>query len=532
MRAWAAGGISRKLSGPLMLASETAAGASLLLSAWYAICTARVALPDPGATAPYLPVYVGAEQALMAGLVWAALLALALAPVLGYASPLALFLAAAPPWLLALASLATAVVHGRRIVWGLVSALACLEALALAEQVAALLGLRPYGLFAHVERGLRLAASVAALPLLVAMLLLGPFKYLERLLKGEEGGGGSGFELRYLLPAALLAVAVSQAPYLPSVNPSGRMVGVDPASYYPVWLRELRVNFALSHPALRTRPAFVLLLYGLSLALGDYWALRVAQALTFAAFATGTYFFALWLLGKRCSRLAALISPFSYTATVLLHSGYYNNILASSLSLPALALLDRWSKEGGRGRLAAALALYELAVLTHPYSTLFYSIALAGAAVAKLSKRGVALLAVAAVFALQAELQSMGFAESSAAQTVEHYALPLSREWAEGLAFVVYNCAVNAAVDAATWLLALLGLAESGSGLLASIAAASSAVALTAPVSNWSLRWRAIYALPLPAYQALALRDAPLTYKALALLALANYTLGFISNIA
>jgi hypothetical protein len=95
---------------------------------------------------------------------------------------------------------------------------------------------------------------------------------------------------------------------------------------------------------------------------------------------------------------------------------------------------------------------------------------------------------------------------------------------------VVYNCAVNAAVDAATWLLALLGLAESGSGLLASIAAASSAVALLAPVSRWDLRWRAIYALPLPAYQALALRDAPLLVKALAVLALANYALGFIAN--
>jgi hypothetical protein len=206
--------------------------------------------------------------------------------------------------------------------------------------------------------------------------------------------------------------------------------------------------------------------------------------------------------------------------------------MASSLSLPALALLDRWSGEGGRGKLAAALALYELAVLTHPYSTFFYSIALAGAALVKRSKRGVALLAIAAVFALQAELQSAGFAEQSAAHAAARYALPLSREWADGLAFMVYNCAVNAAVDAVTWLLALLGLAVSGSGLLASIAAASSAVALLAPVSRWDLRWRAIYALPLPAYQALALCDASSTLKVLALLALANYTLGFISNIA
>jgi hypothetical protein len=32
---------------------------------------------------------------------------------------------------------------------------------------------------------------------------------------------------------------------------------------------------------------FVLPLYGLSLALGDYWALRLVQALVFAAFAAG-----------------------------------------------------------------------------------------------------------------------------------------------------------------------------------------------------------------------------------------------------
>jgi hypothetical protein len=524
MRAGAAGGVSGNLRKLLKPVSEVAAGASLLLSAWYAVCAARVALPDPGAVTPFLPVYADV------GVAWAALLAIALAPALRYASPLALLLAVAPPWVLALASFAAVAVHKRRTAWGLAAALACLEALALAELVAALLGLRPFGLFAHVERSLRLSASVAALPLLVAMLLLAPFKYLERLLKGEEGGGGSGPELRYLLPAVVLAVAVSQVPYLPSLNPSGRLVGVDPAHFYPAWLGELKSNFTLSHPALRARPLFVLPLYGLSLILGDYWALRLVQALAFALFAAGVYFFALWTLGRKSARLAALIFPFSYTATVLLHSGYYNNILASSLSLPALALLDRWGREGGRGRLAAALALYELAVLTHPYSTLFYSIALAGSALAKRSGKGLALLAVAAVFAVQAELQSMGFGESSAAQTVARYALPLSREWAEGLAFVVYNCAVNAAVDAATWLLALLGLAESGSGLLASIAAASSAVALLAPVSRWDLRWRAIYALPLPAYQALALRDAPLLVKALAVLALANYALGFIAN--
>jgi len=507
-----------------VLVSEAAAGASLLLSAWYAVCAARVALPDPGAVTPYLPVYVDV------GVAWAALLATALAPALRYASPLALLMAVAPPWLLLVASFAVVAVHKRRIAWGLAAAIACLEALALAELVAVLLGLRPFGLFAHVERSLRLSASVSALPLLVAMLLLAPFKYLERLLKGEGEGGVSGPELRYLLPAVTLAVAVSQIPYLPGLNPSGRPVGVDPAHFYPMWLRELESNFTLSHPALRARPLFVLPLYGLSLILGDYWALRIVQALAFAAFAAGIYFFALWMLGGRCARLAALIFPFSYTATVLLHSGYYNNILASSLSLPALALLDRWSREGGRGRLAAALALYELAVLTHPYSTLFYSIALAGSAFAKRSKRGLALLVIAAVFAAQAELQTMGFAESSAAQTVARYALPLSREWAEGLAFVVYNCAVNAAVDATTWLLALLGLAGSGSGLLASIATASSVVALLAPVSRWDLRWRAIYALPLPAYQALALRGAPPLVKALALLSLANYALGFIAN--
>ena len=269
------------MRGLLRPVSDTAAGASLLFSAWYAVCAASVALPDPGAVTPFLPVYVDVRLA------WAALLAIAFAPALQYASPLALLLAVAPPWALALASVAAVTVHGWRAAWGSAAALACLEALALAELVAALLGLRPSGLFAHVERSLRLAASAAALPLLVALLLLAPFKYLERLLKGEEKDGGSGPEPRYLLSAALLAVAVSQAPYLPSLNPSGRLVGVDPARFYPAWLRELRASFTLLHPAVRARPLFVLPLYGLSLALGDYWALRLVQALVFAAFAAG-----------------------------------------------------------------------------------------------------------------------------------------------------------------------------------------------------------------------------------------------------
>lgn len=231
MRVRAPGGVSGNLRKLLQPVSEVAAGASLMLPAWYTVCAARLALPDPGAITPFLPVYVDVRVA------WAALLAIALAPALRYASPLALLLGVAPSWVLALASFIAVAVHKRRTAWGLAAALACLEALALAELVAALLGLRPFGLFAHVERSLKLSASIAALPLLVALLLLAPFKYLERLLKGEAKGGGSGPEPRYLLSAALLAVAVSQAPYLPSLNPSGGLVGVDPARFYPAWLR-------------------------------------------------------------------------------------------------------------------------------------------------------------------------------------------------------------------------------------------------------------------------------------------------------
>ena len=520
------GAALNRLRGWAALASRVAAGASIIIAAWYVIAMLGVELPEPGAIQPFHPAYIDVRPA------WAMLLALAYLPALKYAAPLPLLMAAAPHWTLATASLATVILYRKSLVDGLLWALLGLEALTLCEQVAILLGLRPYGPFIQIEKTLRLAASTATLPLLTALILLGPLKYIEQLAKRQSrlAGGWKG-RPRHLLPAIALSLAVACMPYLPTINPTAKLIGVDPAHYYPQWLQELRENFTFSHPALRSRPLFVLLIYGLSELLGVYWTMRIIQLLCFISFTVATYYFTLWLVGERDARLAALLFPLSYTATVLVHSGYCNNMLASSLSLPALALMERWCWGGGTRVLLAGILLYEAAILTHPYSTLFYSIALGGAALLKKGKRMLALLLISAIFALQSELLSIGFGEREATRVMKAYAVPLSPEWTQATAFVTYNCAINAALDPATWILALAGLMRIEDGVLISIAAATSAVALLAPLSSWGLRWRAIYALPLATYQALALKKASRNVQALALLTLVNYAINYVANI-
>ena len=518
------GAALNRLRGWATLASRVAAGASIIIAAWYAIAMLGVELPEPGAIQPFHPAYVDVRPA------WAMLLALAYLPALKYAAPLLLLLAAAPSWTLATASLATLILYRRRLVGGLLWALIGLEALALCEQAAVLLGLRPYGLFIQVEKTLRLAASTATLPLLIALMILGPLKYAQQLAGGggRPAGGWRGRPL-HLLPAVLLSLAVACMPYLPTINPEAKLVGGDPTRYYPWWIQKLEEDFTFTHSALRSRPLFVLLIYGLSRLVGVYWAMRAIQLLCFASYTVATYYFTLWLAGEKAAQLAALLFPLSYAATVLIHSGYYNNMLAASLSLPAIALMENWLWSCGARRLALGLVLYEAALLTHPYSTLFYAVALGGVAILRRGRRGLALLAIATVFAAQSEIMSMGFGERAATQILD--GTPLTLGWAQATAFIAYNCAINAAIDATNWILAIVGLVLTRDQLLTSITAVTGTAVLLTSTSSWGLRWRVIYAVPLTAYQAITLRNAGDNVKILALLLLANYTINYILNI-
>jgi hypothetical protein len=116
--------------------SQVTAGFSLLLSIWYSLSALKIALPEPGSVQPFHLTYFHVEPA------WAAILSLAYLPVLKYASLSLLLLAFAPPWVLAVASIMTLVVHRKDAVKGLLWALLLLEAFALVENTASLLGLR------------------------------------------------------------------------------------------------------------------------------------------------------------------------------------------------------------------------------------------------------------------------------------------------------------------------------------------------------------------------------------------------------
>jgi hypothetical protein len=518
--------------------SQVTAGFSLLLSIWYSLSALKIALPEPGSVQPFHLTYFHVEPA------WAAILSLAYLPVLKYASLSLLLLAFAPPWVLAVASIMTLVVHRKDAVKGLLWALLLLEAFALVENTASLLGLRVFGLVAHIERSLRLAASTTALPLIAALALLGPLKYIERLVKlreeqvGKSQGtsGGRPLVLRDLAPAILLSLAIVSLPYLPTLNPSGKLVGVDPTTYYSEWIGELKTNFTFKHPALRSRPIFVLMIYGLSQLVGVHWSMRIMQMLGFAVFTIAIYYFTLLLTDGYTARLAALLFPFSYTATILLHSGFYNNIFASSFSLPALALIWTALRENNSRRLTLGILFFEIAIFTHPYSTLFYAIALAGSAILELLKngrrRGFSLLLLSIIFAIQSEIASTGFGEESLMEIAMAPALPLTASWYQALAFVAYNCALNAAIDVSNWLLANKGLLFTEIEVLIGISAVAGGALLVVPLDNWLLKWRALYSMPLPTYYAIALRNAKKDLRALLLLLMINYCLNFVLLLA
>ena len=520
----------------LLLVSRVATGFSTILAAWYSLSALKIALPEPGSVQPFHLTYFHVEPA------WAAILSLAYLPVLKYASLSLLLLAFAPPWVLAVASIMTLVVHRKDAVKGLLWALLLLEVFALVENTASLLGLRVFGLVAHIERSLRLAASTTALPLIAALALLGPLKYIDRLVKLGEGqagksqgtSGGGPLVLRDLAPAVLLSLAIVSLPYLPTLNPSGKLVGVDPTTYYPEWIGELKANFTFKHPALRSRPIFVLMIYGLSQLVGVYWSMRIMQMLGFAAFTIAIYFFTLLLTDGYTARLAALLFPFSYTATILLHSGFYNNIFASSFSLPALALIWTAFRANNSKRLTLGILLFEIAIFTHPYSTLFYAIALAGSAILELLKnarRGFFLFLLSILFAIQSEIISAGFGEQSLAEIAAAPALPLTASWYQALAFVAYNCALNAAIDITNWLLANKGLLSTEDEILIGIGAVTGGALLIVPLDSWLLRWRALYSIPLPTFHAIALKNLKYLIKILIIVMMANYVLNFTMNL-
>jgi hypothetical protein len=337
-----------------------------------------------------------------------------------------------------------------------------------------------------------------------------------------------------LILALLLSLTVISLPYLPTLNSSSKLVGIDPNVYYSEWISELKVSFTFNHPILRSRPLFIFLIYGLSQLVGVYWSMRIVQLLGFAAFTIASYYFTLSITDKNTAKLAALLFPLSYIAIILIYSGFYNNILASSFSLPAIVLLWKWIHNKNLKTLFLGILFFEIAIFMHPYSTLFYSIVIAGIAILeafRFSKRSLILSFLATLFAVQSDLTSVGFGKESLMVIASAHAFPLTRYWCESLAFVVYNCAINAAVDIVNWLLAVKGLLSTNNSILISMAAVTGIAVLVAPLDGWMLKWRAIFSLPLPTYFAIALKSSSKRIKVLSIMLMANYCLGYIMNL-
>jgi len=248
--------------------------------------------------------------------------------------------------------------------------------LALSMASRALPGLAP---FFYYSIGLNLA-PLLAYPILTAALFIFSLLSLALLLLKRptlpQSEGSSSHRLHYPLLAAILILSVllSLIPYLPQVNPSGSMIGVDSADYlkYIEGVAPGAGNEAFLSFWGTDRPLTFLLLYALSSLIGAAPAVKVFPVLLSPLFALSIYLLARSLFkGGRAALIAAFFAATSFNLT----AGFYSYILANWLSLCFAMLffaffvqcVERPSVKIS----AASLAMLILCYLSHSWTWVF-----------------------------------------------------------------------------------------------------------------------------------------------------------------
>ncbi|MDP6457764.1 MAG: hypothetical protein QGF78_00295 [Candidatus Bathyarchaeota archaeon] len=175
----------------------------------------------------------------------------------------------------------------------------------------------------------------------------------------------------FLLALVLLSVFVAYYPYLPSINPDGRAVGVDYRHYVEAaGLVEGNLSQALRVMG-GSRPMIFLLISGFQRVLGSdvSVAVKFLPVLLNPLLVLSVFFVALEVFRDDGVALwAAFFTLFGVQVTVGMYSYFLTNMLGLSMVLFSLGLLFRALRCGGRLSLVLSCLVGALLVFTHPWS--------------------------------------------------------------------------------------------------------------------------------------------------------------------
>ncbi|MEM4310949.1 MAG: hypothetical protein QXX95_00975 [Nitrososphaerales archaeon] len=176
-----------------------------------------------------------------------------------------------------------------------------------------------------------------------------------------------------LAASLILAVYVGLYPYLPALNPSSTLVGVDTHYYYTQmkFYVNLDVRSILSEASRSDRALYLLLQQSIASLLGIEIAARATPAILIASLTISTYYLSS-THRRDLALLAALYTPISFQAVAGINAGFYANLLALVEVNFALALYIKTLKGGGKRPLLGASALSVAALYTHPATWLIF----------------------------------------------------------------------------------------------------------------------------------------------------------------
>ena len=329
-----------------------------------------------------------------------------------------------------------------------------------------------------------------------------------------------------LLAGLALSLLYWYAIYYSSLNPSGKLVGVDPVTrYYPHILKILKnpnpIKGALSVGY--DRPAYYLFLLFLAELLNPILAVKVLPLTCMLLYTFAVYLWAREFIGKRSAGVASLLSMASYTTTTGLFGGLYSNWTSLSIAILASIAFKRLF-ERSRLWLLAFLVLVGLSIALHVYMGVvtvatFALTVLLLLPLRKYRKTSSILLVlgllsgVAGFLALRRFPGIMRIIVSNTRmwfRNISRLTLSgtlFSPKWWSVFSFAVYNYAVTSSLDLIGWILAIIGILavekRSIRGLLLlSWLIVVSVLALFAP---FNLIYRSMYDYPLVLLETLGL---------------------------
>lgn len=177
-----------------------------------------------------------------------------------------------------------------------------------------------------------------------------------------------------------ISIVASIYPYIPSLNPNFYPVGVD-FRYYEEALRGFEVNpWSVFEFFGGSRPLLIVFLYFFKCLFG----FDVRTAVTFAPIILNpllvfSIFMVVWrgFGDLRLASISALFTSMGFKITVNMYSYFLANIFALIVIFFSLSLLFTYFNSKSRVVLILAVALYNMALLIHPWTYIQFSASLA-----------------------------------------------------------------------------------------------------------------------------------------------------------